>query len=129
MVLEVRYMSAQAMAGPETGRGDEVNVVRLVGRLSAPPVEVVLPSGDKMCTFRVVVGRPESHRSLQRVDALECVAFMARVRRSVLSWQPGDVVEVEGAIRRRFFRTPAGAASRVEVEVSSARRVRRAANA
>ena len=129
MVLEVRCMSAQAMAGPETGRGDDVNVVRLVGRLSAPPVEVVLPSGDKMCTFRVVVGRPESHKSLQRVDALECVAFMARVRRSALSWQPGDVVEVEGAIRRRFFRTPAGAASRVEVEVSSARRVRRAANA
>ena len=36
-----------------------------------------------------------------------------------LGWQPGDVVEVEGAIRRRFFRAGGGAASRVEVEVSS----------
>ena len=35
-----------AQEGPESGRGDDVNVVRLVGRLSAPPEEVVLPSGD-----------------------------------------------------------------------------------
>ena len=120
-------MSAQA--GPEAGRGDDVNVVRLVGRLSAPPEEVVLPSGDTMCTFRVIIARPEGHPSQQRVDALECTTLMSRVRRSATSWQPGDVVEVEGSVRRRFFRTPTGAASRVEVEVSSARRVRRAATA
>lgn len=122
-------MSARAEVPVEPDHADEVNTVRLVGRLSAPPVELVLPSGDRMSTFRVVVGRPVGHRSQQRVDALECVSFVARVRRSALSWLPGDVVEVEGAIRRRFFRTPGGAASRVEVEVSSARRVRRAATA
>jgi single-strand DNA-binding protein len=119
-------MSTHAVGGSETGRDDDVNVVRLVGRLSATPVEVVLPSGDTMCTFRVVVTRPDDHPSQQRVDALECLTFSARVRRSARSWQPADVLEVEGSIRRRFFRTPSGAASRVEVEVSSARRVRRA---
>jgi single-strand DNA-binding protein len=122
-------MSARAEVPVEPDHADVVNAVRLVGRLSAPPVELVLPSGDRMSTFRVVVGRPAGHRSQQRVDALECVSFVARVRRSALSWLPGDVVEVEGAIRRRFYRTPGGAASRVEVEVSSARRVRRAATA
>jgi single-strand DNA-binding protein len=128
-VLEVMCMSAHEVADPESGRGDDVNVVRLVGRLSATPAEVEMPSGDVLCTFRVVVGRPPGHRSAQLVDALECSTSAARVRRSASSWQPGDVVEVEGAIRRRFFRTAAGAASRVEVEVSSARRVRRAATA
>lgn len=122
-------MSARAVAGPEADREVDVNVVRLVGRLSAPPEEVVLPSGDTLCSFRVIVGRPESHPSAQRVDALECTTWVPRVRRSAMSWQPGETVEVEGAIRRRFFRTPAGSASRVEVEVSSARRVRRAASA
>ncbi|KRF32502.1 single-stranded DNA-binding protein [Nocardioides sp. Soil805] len=122
-------MSKRATSGSGAVREDDVNVVRLVGRLSAPPEEVVLPSGDRLCSFRVVVGRPETHPSSQRVDALECSTSVARVRRSVLAWQRGEVVEVEGAIRRRFFRTATGSASRVEVEVSSARRVRRSTTA
>lgn len=122
-------MSAQSVAGPSAGREEDVNVVRLVGRVSASPEEVVLPSGDVLCSFRVVVGRPEGHQSRQRVDALECTAWLPRVRRSAMGWQPGDVVEVEGAIRRRFFRAGGAAASRVEVEVSSGRLVRRAASA
>jgi single-strand DNA-binding protein len=122
-------LSAHTETGPATGRGDDVNVVRLVGRVAAPAEEVVLPSGDRLCSFRVVVGRPEDHQSRQRVDALECTTWVGRVRRSALSWEPGDVVEVEGSIRRRFFRTGGGAASRVEVEVSAGRLVRRAASA
>lgn len=122
-------MSAQAMTGPTAGREGDVNVVRLVGRVSATPEEVMLPSGDVLCSFRLVVGRPEGHQSRQRVDALECNAWLPRVRRSAMGWQPGDVVEVEGAIRRRFFRAGGSAASRVEVEVSRGRLVRRAGSA
>jgi len=33
------------------------------------------------------------------------------VRRSALRWVQGDVVEVTGALRRRFWRTPAGTAA------------------
>jgi single-strand DNA-binding protein len=36
------------------------------------------------------------------------------------------VIEVEGALRRRFFRTASGAASRYEVEVTVLSRVARA---
>src|SRR6478752_2503497 len=103
------------------------NEVRLVGRLSTEPEERVLPSGDVVWTFRVVVPRPDRD-GRTRVDALECAAWTARVRRAVGSWRSGDVVEVEGAMRRRFFRAGGGAASRVEVEVSRARVVRRAAS-
>lgn len=102
-----------------------VNEVRLVGRLAAEPARVVLPSGDHLTSFRVVVDRAGG-ASRQRVDALECSAWTARARRAVSRWQPGDVVEVEGAVRRRFFRTAAGTGSRVEVEVTGARLIRRA---
>ena len=102
-----------------------INEVRLVGRISQAPEERMLPSGDVLWTFRVVVPRAEpSGRGT--VDALECAAWSPRARRSVASWRADDVVEVSGAVRRRFFRTGAGAASRVEVEVSRGRLIRRA---
>jgi single-strand DNA-binding protein len=106
----------------------EVNEVRLVGRVTGPPAEVTLPSGDQLVTFRVTVSR-EQPAGRQRVDALECTAWAARVRRSVGRWRAGDLVEVEGAVRRRFFRTPAGTGSRVEIEVAGGRLIRRAPDA
>jgi single-strand DNA-binding protein len=113
---------APAGDGPENA-----NEVRLVGRLSQPPEERVLPSGDALWTFRVVVGRSEAAaRARQSVDALECVAWSARARRSVSAWSVDDVVEVSGALRRRFFRAGGSVASRVEVEMSSGRVIRRA---
>ena len=98
-----------------------VNEVRLVGRVAAEPVARTMPSGDALVSFRLVVDRAPNGRSKQLVDALECVAWSARVRRSVVRWQAGDVVEVTGCVRRRFFRSAGGAASRVEIEVVSAR--------
>jgi single-strand DNA-binding protein len=41
-------------------------------------------------------------------------------------WAAGDVVEVEGALRRRFFRGGPGMATRLEVEVLAGRLVSRA---
>jgi single-strand DNA-binding protein len=109
---------------------DAVNEVRLVGRVSQPPEERVLPSGDSVWSFRVVVPRPESRSGPRtQVDAVDCCVWSGRVRRSVAGWRVDDVVEVSGAIRRRFFRTSQGAASRFEVEVSAGRVIRRAATA
>ncbi len=104
----------------------EVNEIRLVGRFPVESEEKVLPSGDSLRTFRIAVPRPVVDGRRRQVDSLECVAWDARVKRSVSRWRPGDVVEVSGALRRRFFRTRAGVASRVEVEVTTARIIRRA---
>jgi single-strand DNA-binding protein len=118
------------MAAQKSRSGSEVataNEVRLVGRISQPPEERVLPSGDALWTFRVVVGRSRTAAaSRQSVDALECVAWSPRSRRSVSSWSVDDVVEVRGALRRRFFRAGGSVASRVEVEMASGRIIRRA---
>ena len=104
------------------------NAVSLVGRVSGGPELRTLPSGDEILTFRVVVPR-DRPRGRQTVDALECVAWSARTRRSVARWGDGDVVEVSGALRRRFYRAGGATQSRVEVEVDRARIIRRAASA
>jgi single-strand DNA-binding protein len=98
-----------------------VNHVVLRGRVSVDPVVRVLPSGDEIVSVRLVVPRGDG-----RSDALDASAWSARLRRSAASWKAGDVVEIEGAVRRRFWRTPQGAASRWEIEASSGRRVHRA---
>ena len=109
-------------------RVTSVNEVRLAGRISAGPEERVLPSGDVLWTFRLVVPRPSRAAVRRGVDALDCAVWGGRVRRSVASWREGDVVEVTGAVRRRFFRVAGGAASRFEVEVEAGRLIHRAAS-
>ena len=106
------------------------NEVLLVGRLAAGAEERTLPSGDVLCVWRLVVRRPSERgsRAIARapgVDTLDCVSWRANVRRSASGWQSGDLVEVAGSLRRRFWRAGSATASRYEVEVRSARRVRR----
>lgn len=108
---------------------EPVNEVRLVGRVAQLPSSRELPSGDVLWSVRLIVDRDEaSVRTRQTVDALECIAWAGRVQRSLAGWGAGDVVEVSGALRRRFYRTGAAAVSRVEVELSRARLIRRAAS-
>jgi single-strand DNA-binding protein len=131
-VVDVKAVktSKTEKAGKATEASDSaslaVNEVRLVGRVSQDPEERLLPSGDAVWTFRLVIARPEGTRSRQSVDTLECTVWGGRVRKSVTAWSAGDVVEVTGALRRRFFSSGVGRASRVEVEVASGRMVRRA---
>jgi single-strand DNA-binding protein len=141
-------VGAQSKSGAGGGRGRTVaaqvadqagtepaarNEVLLVGRLSAEPEERQLPSGDVLLLWRLVVDRPKPLRPapegvrLPTVDALVCVAWSARVRRTAAGWHPGDVVEVQGSLRQRFWRAGAGLGSRTEVEVAAARRLVRAA--
>ncbi len=101
-----------------------LNEVTLIGRVAAPPEERTLPSGDALVTARIIVERdPASRaRSQQRVDTIDCVAWLSKVQRSMRTWTTGEHVEVGGAIRRRFYRADAGPVSRVEVEIRRTRR-------
>ncbi|HVT22260.1 MAG TPA: single-stranded DNA-binding protein [Mycobacteriales bacterium] len=112
-----------ASASAKRAISDHRNEVFLTGRLSTYVDERALPSGDEVVTWRLIVDRPvDGDRA--GIDAIDCVAFATRLRRAAVKWQPGEVIEIEGALRRRFWRTGSGTASRFEVEVSRAARVR-----
>lgn len=110
--------------GAHGGRANAegTNRVVLEGRLTGVQSRD-MPSGDEVVVFRVVVERPARERGPAgrvRVDALDCVAWRADVRRRVLRAAGGEgQVRVEGALRRRFWASGASRASRVEVEVRS----------
>lgn len=101
------------------------NRVELVGRVAAAVTQTELPSGDVVVSVRLVVERGAAARRPPHVDTINCSAWTARLRRTLLSWQAGDVVAVDGALRRRFWRSPVGAQSRYEVELTSAKRLQR----
>jgi single-strand DNA-binding protein len=125
-------MSAQINEEEVDRSAEETNEVLLRGRLSGTPEERVLPSGDTVWTFRVVVGRPREPASSgtrrARVDTLECAVWSGRAKRSVPTWHDGDVVEVSGALRRRFFKSGGATVSRVEIDVARGRVIRRASS-
>lgn len=110
------------------------NEVFVVGRLAAGAQERELPSGDVLTSWRLVVDRPPGRRKAPEgtrettLDTLDCVAWTAGLQRSAAAWSPGDIISVEGAVRRRFWRAPTGGVgSRYEIEVRKARRVVKAA--
>lgn len=99
------------------------NCVRLIGRVSAAPERRQLPSGDTLVSFRLVVSRPAEARARSSitVDTVDCVVWQPALQQHVLAWSGGERVDVDGSLRRRFWRTPTGASSRTEVEVERAR--------
>jgi single-strand DNA-binding protein len=108
--------TVQAIDEPDS---EPVNEVRVRGRWVGAQ-ERQLPSGDSVVVARVIVPR-----STGGVDTLDCAVWAPpALRRRALRMSDDSVVEVTGSLRRRFWRTPGGPASRYEVEVSSIRRLR-----
>ena len=109
--------------------GTSANTVRLRGRVSAGPTERDLPSGSVVVGVRLSVPRdpsPMTKGSRQTVDWVDCSAWGSAQRRAASRWREGDVVEVDGALRRRSSRGASGFSTRVEVEILGGRVVRRA---
>ena len=99
----------------------EHNHVTLAGRISADPEVRVLPSGDRLVSFRLIVPRSVAarRRSKQPVDTIECSAWTQKLRRSVSRLEAGSHVVVTGELRRRFSRNGGGLISRVSVDLDS----------
>lgn len=99
------------------------NEVYLVGRVSSAPSEKILPSGDKVVEFRVVIAREFSRGRKREVDTLDIATWSAKARRSALGLRIDMWIEIDGAVRRRFWQAPHGLASRWQVEASEVRRL------
>lgn len=95
--------------------------VTLVGRLGRQVGHRVLPSGDELTVFTIVIDRPpvrDARTPGPSVDAISCQTSRAVVVRRLAALGPGDWVRAEGTLRRRFWRSPGGLASVTEVDVS-----------
>ena len=126
-----RKKNDEAHDGTE-GASVGANLVVLCGRVSTAPEERELPSGTSIVTVRLSMARtptPMTAGSKQNHDWVDCSVWGGRARRTVAGWREGDVVEVEGALRRRFYRAGGATSTRLEVEILSARTVTRAAPA
>lgn len=107
----------------ETSDLESVNEVRLVGRVSRVGVERELPSGALVVGVGLAVRRAprEGLGEAVRVgvDAIDVAAWSEELRRIAGALSVDDVVEVRGALRRRFYRAGGAVASRYEVEAES----------
>lgn len=105
------------------------NDVALRGRLAGPVELRELPSGDTLLVFRLTVRRPApppraARPREPRQDTITCVSFGKGLITRSAGWQPGDLLEVEGSLRRRFWRTPTGRAVAHEVDCRRVRKCR-----
>ena len=89
------------------------------GRVSAAATDRELPSGEHVVEFRLIVSRAER----EGVDTLDIAAWSSKARRTSLSLKAGEWVEVTGSLRRRFWQSPTGLASRYQVEAASLTRI------
>ena len=85
-----------------------MNIVILRGVLSRAPQVRELPSGDRLGAFEVTT--PQVDGPAQSVPVV-----WFDVPERALALAAGTEVVVTGAVRRRFYRSPAGTASRTEV--------------
>ncbi len=108
---------------------NSTNHVAVSGRVSQAAEVRILPSGDELVTFRVIVGRPAAalKRSKQKVDTFECVVWLAKLRKAAARLEAGEQVEVTGQLRRRFSRAKGVPTSFVSIEVEAIGKVVEAA--
>lgn len=106
------------------------NDVHLHGRVSGEPEPRTLPSGDLLVALRVVVPRPADRRGSgagrpgrARVDTIDVTCWSGSTRKVAVRLRDGDEVELDGSLRRRFFRSGVAVQSRYDVEVRALRRV------
>ena len=111
-----RVRSAAGPAPAPEPLHQALNEVRLLGRWAAAAART-LPSGDELVTARLVVPRAD-----RGVDTIDCALWRPDLRRRALRLPVGSVVQVQGSLRRRFWRTPAGPASRYEIDVTQLRK-------
>lgn len=87
-----------------------MNIAVLRGTLSSDPVERTLPSGSRLVNYEVTTPDPAGGAA----DSAPVAWFDPPARLPAVA--QGDEVVVVGRVRRRFFRTAAGATgSRTEV--------------
>lgn len=96
-----------------------LNDLLLRGRVSAPATVKELPSGDKVVEFRLIISRQDR----DGVDTLDIAAWSGKSRKTAMTLKSDEWIEVSGSVHRRFWQSPAGLASRWQVEAAEISRL------
>jgi single-stranded DNA-binding protein len=99
---------------------EHVNEIVLVGRLSGEPEWRALQNHRQVAVWRLVVEHGDARSPQDAFDTIRCVTYDPALQTGVRTWSHGDVIEVRGALRHRFWRGPAGPRGVYEVEAASA---------
>jgi hypothetical protein len=103
--------------------GDDVNEVRIIGRVSRTAYDSLAggpPAGPRRM-FQIAVRRATSPErgpvDRNAVDVLACCAWRAVTSRKVAGLRAGDIVEVRGALRGRLARVGSRLSCPIEIDV------------
>lgn len=99
---------------------EHVNEIVLIGRLSGEPEWRALPAGRRVAVWRLIVEHRNARSPQDSVDTIRCVAYEPAVQDAMRSCRHGDLIEVRGALRHRFWRAADGPRGLYEVEAASA---------
>lgn len=107
---------------------EHVNEVVLVGRLSGEPECRPLPEGRHVTVWRLIVENRRARSPQDGIDTIRCVSYDPVLQEGMRAWRHGDVIEVRGALRHRFWRAADGPRGLYEVEAARAELRRTAAS-
>jgi single-stranded DNA-binding protein len=99
---------------------EHVNEIVLVGRLSGEPEWRALSDEREVAVWRLIVEHRDARSPQDAIDTIRCVSYDPAVQAGVRGWSHGDVIEVRGALRHRFWRAPTGPRGLYEVEAATA---------
>lgn len=105
-----------------------LNEVHVIGRVSGAPEVRPLAAGE-LVVWRMAVERPRPPDGARRSDWITCAAAYPGPGTNVRGLRVGDVLEIHGTLRRRFWRSRNGPVTPLEVEVRRAEPVVSAAEA
>jgi single-strand DNA-binding protein len=119
MIKKTAVKKVSVKVDDEAEEDYSLNDVLLRGRVSKAAIEKELPSGDKVVEFRLIVSREKQ----PGVDTLDIASWSAKSRRTALTLNPDEWIEITGSIHRRFWSAPTGLASRWQVEALEISRI------
>ena len=117
--MATKSSNAKSKVPTEEKMDLSLNDLLLRGRVSAPATVKELPSGDKVVEFRLIISRIDR----DGVDTLDIAAWSGKTRKTALSLKGDEWIEVSGSVHRRFWQSPAGLASRWQIQASEISRL------
>ncbi len=85
-----------------------LNMVVMMGRLTADPELRQTPNGTSVCTFTVAVNRPYRADREQQADFIEVVAWKGAAEFVTKYFSKGKMIIVEGSIQTRSYEDRSG---------------------